>query len=103
LLNLEASGLLFGLLLHLSWTALLSCPVQILFAIIAGQSLITKSFPFYCIFPCSCRKDGKLHDQTVSVEYKKEYGSDKLEINLWNHQSGENIVTKDGVLATAEL
>ncbi|XP_063902616.1 adenine phosphoribosyltransferase-like, partial [Zophobas morio] len=65
-------------------------------------ALVTR-FGYYLALVNSARsKDDKLPDQTVSVEYKKEYDSDKLEINRWKHQPGDNIVMTD-VLATGGI
>ncbi|XP_063901934.1 uncharacterized protein LOC135121562 [Zophobas morio] len=46
------------------------------------------------------RKAGKLPGHTVSVEYKKEYGIDKLEIHAESISFGDNVVIIDDVLAT---
>lgn len=46
------------------------------------------------------RKAGKLPDNVYSVEYKKEYGSDKFEISKYAIPNNTNILIVDDLLAT---
>jgi len=46
------------------------------------------------------RKPGKLPHKTVSVEYEKEYGKDKVEIHEDAIQKGDRIVLIDDLIAT---
>ncbi|MFH1359317.1 MAG: S-methyl-5'-thioadenosine phosphorylase [archaeon] len=47
------------------------------------------------------RKPGKLPRATVSEEYEKEYGTDKIEVHKEDIKPGENILIIDDLVATA--
>lgn len=46
------------------------------------------------------RKPGKLPYKTVSVEYSKEYGTDKIEVNIDAFKEGSNVLIVDDLIAT---
>lgn len=46
------------------------------------------------------RKPGKLPHETISVEYEKEYGEDKLEMHVDAVKPGQKVLIVDDLLAT---
>lgn len=46
------------------------------------------------------RKPGKLPYKTVSVEYSKEYGTDKIEVNIDAFKEGARVLVVDDLIAT---